>query len=626
MDITVPFITGQLKEKNKQELLKKLNQFNADEVFLAWCDIDYSNEQLKESVIGLKAEADFLTKNGYKVAIWIPTLSRYSNNRNHQAKVHMDGTKSPTACPLCENFISDFCSTIKGLAQAGFKKIVLDDDFRMQLAYYKTSCFCDAHLKFYSEYLGKNVTKEEMYENLYQTNEPNEYRKAWMAGCQAGLEKLAKAIRLTADEIDENIEIMICAGPAHFGADGTSVYKLADILRGKNQKREFRLIGAPYWHAHGYVTNPIEAYEFARQQAYDAKKKGYYTVGEGDPHHRPRFVTSASELEFFHTIMLADGNCDRLMKYGLDYYSTFDYENGYADFSELNKPIYAEIENVFNNKVCTGFNVVEPFNTIEKAKILPDKPDIFKLTSGTRKFMVDLSLPTCSEPGGVNVIFGEHANNVDFSILKNGNIIDMPSALYLNEQGIDVGFSSVDKITTPTGWFNEYYLEQNDVVRVYDSLSEHCNFTLKDTAKVLSVFKINNTDVIGSYIYENKDGQKFLVLNFNVEKQMNSNGLVRSYYRQAQVVGLYEWLNGKKLDAISLKNPYLYILTKKKENSLAIGLWNNFADAILKPVVDLGESYKKARFVNCKGQLIGNKVILDNPLGAYAFCFIELEK
>jgi hypothetical protein len=181
------------------------------------------------------------------------------------------------------------------------------------------------------------------------------------------------------------------------------------------------------------------------------------------------------------------------------------------------------------------------------------------------------------------------------------------------------------QLKTYNGYY-EYYLEQNDVVRVYDSLSEHCNFTLKGTAKVLSVFKINNTDVIGSYIYENKDGQKFLVLNFNVEKQMNSNGLVRSYYRQAQVVGLYEWLNGKKLDAISLKNPYLYILTKKKENSLAIGLWNNFADAILKPVVDLGESYKKARFVNCKGQLIGNKVILDNPLGAYAFCFIELEK
>ena len=85
-------------------------------------------------------------------------------------------------------------------------------------------------------------------------------------------------------------------------------------------------------------------------------------------------------------------------------------------------------------------------------------------------------------------------------------------------------------------------------------------------------------------------------------------------------------LNTKKLDAYSLKNPDLYILTKKNEKSLAIGLWNNFADAILKPVVELGESYKHARFVNCEGKLADNKIVLSKPLGAYSFCFIELKK
>ena len=627
MKITVPFITGQLKERNKQALLKKLKQFNADEVFLAWCDIDFTENQFKERLASLKNEEKFLTENGYTVAVWLPTLGvaagKYPDR--HQWRVDINGLNVKVQCPLCENFVNDYCKTISGLAKAGFKRIILDDDFRIHLAYHKAFCFCDEHLKLYGKYLGKTVTREEMKQKLYEENDL-EYRRAWMAGCQASLESYARAIRNAANEVDENIEIVLCAGPAHFGADGTNAYKLADILRGKNQRKEFRLIGAPYWHSHGYVTNPIEAFEFARQQAIDAKKKGYHTIGEGDPHHRPRYVTSASELEFFHTIMLADGNCDRLMKYGLDYYSTFDYENGYADFSERNKPIYAEIEKIFRDKNCTGFYVYEPFDTVEKAKKLPDKPDIFKLTSGVRKFAVDLSLPTCSQAGGVNIIFGEHANNVDFSILKNGNVIDMPSAIYLSEQGIDVGFDSVNKITTPSGWFSEYYLEQDDVARVFDSLSEYCDFKLKENAKVLSFFKINDKDIIGSYSYENKDGQRFLVLNFDCEKQMNSKGLIRSYYRQQQVVGLYEWLNGKKLDAYSLKNPDLYIMTKKNENSLAIGLWNNFADAILEPVVELGEQYSSARFVNCKGQLVGDKVVLNNPLGAYSFCFIELKK
>ena len=628
MQITVPFITGQLKERNKQALLKKLKQFNADEVFLAWCDIDFTDEQLKERVKKLKVESNFLTENGYNVAIWMPTLSTTIGKSagRYQGRVDINGVEAQAVCPLCENFVKDYCKIVKGIATAGFKRIILDDDFRMHIAYYKAFCFCDAHLKFYSDYLGKTVTREDMYKNLYQTNEPNEYRKAWMAGCQAALDNLASAIRKTADEVDENIEIMICAGPAHFGADGTSVYKLADILRGKNQRKEFRLIGAPYWHSHGYVTNPIEAFEFARQQAFDAKNKGYYTVGEGDPHHRPRYVTSASELEFFHTIMLADGNCDRLMKYGLDYYSTFDYENGYADFSERNKPIYAEIEKIFSDKNCTGFYEYEPFDTVEKAKKLPDKPDIFKLTSGVRKFAVDLSLPTCSQAGGVNIIFGEHANNVYFSILKNGNILDITAAIYLNEQGVDVGIKKAEKITKATGWFKEFYVEPDDCVRVFDALYEHYDLTLNDNAKVLSCFEINGGNTIGSYTYENADGQKFLVFNFDGEKQMLSKGLFRSYYRQKQVVGLHQWLNGKKLDAYSLKNPDLYIMTKKNDKSLAVGLWNNFADAILKPVVELGESYKKARFINCEGQLLDNKIVLNKPLGAYTFCFIELEK
>ena len=629
MKVTVPFVTGQLKEKNKDKLLEKLKQLDADEVFIGWADFTFDYEQTKERVAILKQEQKFLNENGYSVAVWLPTLSASTCRtiEKYLGRVDINGvTMQRATCPFCKTFATDYSELIKELAKAGFRRIVLDDDFRMQITSLNAFCFCEEHMKFYSDYLGRPVTLEEMRKNLYEAEGPNEYRKAWMAGCQAGLESLAGAIRKAADEIDDTIEIMICAGPTLFGGDGTSIYKLADILRGKNQKKEFRLIGAPYWHTHGFVTNPMEAYDFVRQQAFDAKRKGYYTIGEGDPNQRPRYATSASELEFFHTLMLADGNCDRMMKYGLDYYSSFDYEDGYADFHVNNKPIYAEIEKMFKDKTCTGFYVHEPFDTVEKANKPPEHPDGYKLASGVRKFAVDLSLPTCSQTGGVNIIFGEHANNVDFSLLKNGSILDMPAALYLTEQGIDVGLKSFEKKSEPRGWFTEYYVEEDDVCNVFDSIYEHCDCTLCEGAKILSKYKLDSGDVIGSYSYENADGQRFLVFNFNGERQMLSKGLFRSYYRQKQVIGAYEWLNGKKLDAYSLKNPDLYILTKKNEKSLAIGLWNNFADAILKPVVELGESYKHARFVNCEGKLADNKIVLSKPLGAYSFCFIELKK
>ena len=127
MNITVPFISGQLKERNKQALLKKLKQLDADEVFVAWCDFDYTDENIKKRIEVLKTEEEFLTENGYSVAIWLPTLSRYISDRNHQPKVIIDGTKSPTACPLCENFCNDYSKIIKALATAGFKRIILDE-------------------------------------------------------------------------------------------------------------------------------------------------------------------------------------------------------------------------------------------------------------------------------------------------------------------------------------------------------------------------------------------------------------------------------------------------------------------------------------------------------------------
>ena len=629
MHITVPFITGQLREKNQRALLEKLVQLEADEVFLVWADVAFDDCQTRERIEVLKRERAFLTAHGYRVAVWLPTLFASTGRtiEKYLPRVDVDGQRRPQAvCPFCKTFAADYARVVKALAEAGFDKIVLDDDFRMQITSSRAFCFCEEHLRFYSEYLGKPVTIEDMRQNLYETEGPNEYRRAWMAGCQAGLEHFSRTIRQAADEIDDTVEMMVCAGPTLFGGDGTSIYRIADILRGREQKREFRLIGAPYWQTHGFVTNPMEAYEFVRQQAYDAKKKGYYTIGEGDPHQRPRYATSASALEFFYTLMLADGNCDRMMKYGLDYHSTFDYENGYAEFHEYNKPIYREIKAIFAYKTATGFYVHEPFDTVEKAMKLPKSPDAYKLTSAVRKFTVDLSLPTATEAGGVNIIFGEHANNVDASLLKNGSVLDMPAALYLAKQGVDVGLAQFESVPRPASPFDEYYVEEDDVAHVFDPLFEHCRWTPAEGARVLSIYKLVGGDVVGSYTYENAAGERFLVFNFNAERQMLSKGLFRSYYRQRQVIGLYEWLNGKHLDAYSLKNPDLYIMTKKNESGLAIGLWNYFSDAILRPTVELGECYSKARFVNCEGKLCGNRIILDKPLGAYSFCFIELER
>ena len=91
-------------------------------------------------------------------------------------------------------------------------------------------------------------------------------------------------------------------------------------------------------------------------------------------------------------------------------------------------------------------------------------------------------------------------------------------------------------------------------------------------------------------------------------------------------VDLCEWLNEEKLPAVCLGNPDLYLMTKFGENSMAIGLWNNFEDEMIRPMIKLNKPYKTARFIGCEGVLNGDRITLTKPLGAYSYGFVELKR
>jgi len=59
---------------------------------------------------------------------------------------------------------------------------------------------------------------------------------------------------------------------------------------------------------------------------------------------------------------------------------------------------------------------------------------------------------------------------------------------------------------------------------------------------------------------------------------------------------------------------------------MAVGLFNCFADSVLDPVIRLDGAYSAVRFVGCNGTLCGDTVMLDTPIGAYAFAAFEVEK
>ena len=516
MKITTP-ITCRTNEEDCDELIKQLRQLQATEVFIVLPGMHYKNKDSDFSI--LKDMAEKLRDEGIEISVWLNGLT-YSRRETHQGMVGLDGqTHSPLACPLHDQYVDEYCELLAKIANIGIKSFAIDDDFRMQICNVKMTCFCDKHMEFYSNFLGETVTREKMKEMLIN-KAPNKYREAWIAGCRAALEHMAKKIRKTLDDIDPAINVTPCIGPALFGADGTDPYSIVEILAGKNEKR-VRLIGAPYWEIM-FDYPMLSAVDFSRHQAFECRKREIKTFAEGDAWPRPRFACSAAKLEFFHTIVLGDGNYDYILKYGTEYTSKPFYEQGYAKIAENNKGIYNGIEEMFSNKTCVGFHFVESLDKGNVFHGLTETPELDVITSKVRTFPHYLSLPICFDGDGVNLIFGENARIVERDMLKNGSILDIKSAMILNEMGIDVGIlkfeHSNNKVDEPTGLQHltdscrEYYVSEDDICEL--GAQPHCEFGLRarESAKILSKITVNGRETIGSYFYTTKEVKAFLYI------------------------------------------------------------------------------------------------------------------
>lgn len=621
----VPIAIATINDNNIYDIIDTLIKLDADEVIFALIYLEKLDEQCEL----INKYSPYFKEKNIRVSAWIDTIDSIKSDKYQLIKA-ADGRESCCVCPLCKDFVDDYCEYVKKLIkETDIKKIVLEDDFRLHMPYMETVCFCDEHIKLYGEILGEKVTKEIMIENI-RNNSRNKYKDAWLKGNRLSLEYCAKRIREAVDSVDKSIEIQLCAGPSTFGADGTDAVALAKILA-SGETPELRLIGAPYWQ-NGFhlVDSMISAIDFTRHQALVCKKNNITTIAEGDPYPRPRHTVPASHLETFHTIILADGNFDKIQKYVLDYFSSLAYETGYVDADIKNHGLYADIERIFKNKEAVGINLVEPFDGIYQYAKINKCPENGVINSAGRDLLNQNSFPAVFEQSGVNLIFGENARCIERDMLKNGAILDIEAAKILYNEGVDVGieewqdnnFGNWQHSNNPNCY--EYFYDYDERVGLWGDVSL-CSFLPKETCEISSSIYRFDREFIGSYFYENDNNEKFLIYNFNAEEDCKIFGLFKSYCRQKQLILAYEKLSGKKFEAVCAGNPELYTMVKKDESSLAVGLWNYFADVVEKPVIELSEEYSEAEFINCEGVLDGKRAVITSGIPAYGYCFVELK-
>jgi len=337
------------------------------------------------------------------------------------------------------------------------------------------------------------------------------------------------------------------------------------------------------------------------------------------------------------------------------------YDDGYFDFHMKNRELYRQIDELFDGKKPIGLHPYIKQQKLASAKFDELEPfeefgAYYRLDSviPPESYLVsDCSMPTSYETSVyAGLAFGENARHLTDDQIKNGIITDLKGARILSERGIDVGLLGYTRVNTSPS--EEYFRADDTAVLIGQPSPFPLRFyrvELSPGANVLSVFRYGDDvpefgsyeatfdesnprqDIPACYLYENADGQRFCVYTFvalNVQNRDIYNAFCGdffvSYSRQRQLFLAAEWLQGRKMPAKSMGNPYLYMLCSEDESSRAIGLWNLWEDEILRPKIELDAPPKNVVYYRTEGYCEGNTVHLTKPLKPYECAFIKITK
>jgi len=580
--------------------------------------------RLRHLILRLKAE-------GMETLVWLgETFGHHGTKETEESpyqNIH-SFTKGRTKpfCPLDENFQRDFCNWVRQIAECGADMILLDDDYRTDVRGDNAlGCCCPLHLKEMEKLLGEPVKADTLWQKML-TGGRNRYREAWIEVQRESMLTFSKKLRAAVDEIDPEIRMGYCACIG-WDTTGCEMESIARALAG-NTRPIVRLSGAPYWH------RPLaECIELERFQLSWLKDKGIELITEGDTYPRPRFVTSAAKLECFDMALRADGNSDGILKYMLDYVSSARYERGYVDAHLENAALYKEIEETFANKQAVGMRLYNFPCLFPDREMRPTEEMMADALGesyyGSIKLATYCSLPTCCEGEGIGIITGENARQMPLEQLR-GGLLDLPAAKILTERGVDVGIESITPFALPSqaGFGDlpvEYFPEEDEYVRLELGVPL---FTVekKKGTRPLSFLEVGGVQQEHVFAYENAEGQRFVILPFDLRTAAKKSGWLTSYTRRRQIVDALAWLGAPLAAYLEGNHPYHYSIVKEDERELAVGIWNFFEDPIKDPCIRLSFTPKSVSFINCTGRIEGNGVYLANKIYPFEFAGITVTK
>ena len=159
--------------------------------------------------------------------------------QNFRTMVDPHGNRATAcACPLDEEWLNNLCTCYAKYAEIGPEVLWIEDDFRLHnhAPLDWGGCFCEEHMKLYSELAGKQLTREEFVEGICSPNGVHPYRKIWLDVSRKTILHLAERIAEAVFAVNPNVRLgLMTSDPAVHCAEARDWSALMDNLTGSKR-------------------------------------------------------------------------------------------------------------------------------------------------------------------------------------------------------------------------------------------------------------------------------------------------------------------------------------------------------------------------------------------------------
>lgn len=580
---------------------------------------------------------------GYNCGVWISTLGYggplFANAVENTAYTpirSITGREAGDAvCPTDSRFVTRVCRVVTDLAKAGARMIMLDDDLCLSVRP-GLGCACEAHLAEFCRRIGRTVTLAELPALLF-TGKPNQERRVWLDMQGDTLREFCRTLRNALDEVAPDVRMGFCAGYTSWDVEGVDAIELTHILAGRT-KPFLRFTSAPYWHqAQRFGQTPLATFiEFARMQAAWTKNEDIEVFTECDTYPHDRYHAPLSHVQCFDTATMLTKDVG-VLKYFYHYPCKPETERGYINAHLAAAETCTALQSAFYARNEVGVRVYEPMHRLADATlpmhfdpIKSQKQIMKKYAFSEAQMMLSVNaIPTVYEGHGLcGIIFGENANYLTDEALQKGLILDITAAELLQKRGIDVGLRSAKPLEmTVLEDFGD-----NTPVSVYMA-TDLCDIEVAEGVRVISEFV--DTDYIATdsgrrrvpsaYLYENAQGQRFLVYAFRAQNQPETSGMYWNYRRGEQIAAAIEWLGGTPLPVNCTGEPYGYCRCNEDERSVAVAYFNCTADGIENLDFRFARDVKSVKIIGGNGTQTDACTVRVEDIHGYGYVVIEAE-